>query len=55
MAKRKSVNVRRTGAYVVKAAESRSTMVPAKPSGHKSTPSPGDKALAQKLLSRRAK
>jgi hypothetical protein len=45
-----STKVRRAGAYIVKAAESRPSRVDSKSDGRKSTPSGEDKRLAQALL-----
>lgn len=50
---KKQVKVRRTGAYVVKAAESRSARVASKPSGRTHEPSGRDKQLAEALLNQR--
>jgi len=50
MAKQQSTKVRRAGAYIVKAAESRPSGVAGKASGRSSTPSTDDKNLAVALL-----
>jgi len=50
-----STKIRRAGAYIVKAAESRPSRVVSKSDGRASTPSGDDKRLAHALLkSRRA-
>jgi hypothetical protein len=45
-----STKIRRAGAYIVKAAESRPSRVHAKSDGRVSTPSGDDKRLARALL-----
>jgi hypothetical protein len=50
MAKQRSTKIRRTGAYIVKAAESRPSRVAAKDGVARSTPNTSDKRLAGALL-----
>ncbi len=50
MRNQQSTSIRRAGAYIVKAAESRPSRVLSKSDGRTSTPSSDDKRLAQALL-----
>lgn len=50
MSHQPSTRIRRAGAYIVKAAESRPSRVVSKSDGRTSTPSGADKRLAQALL-----
>lgn len=50
MSDQRSPKIRRAGAYVVKAGESRPSPVAAKSDGHTSPPTNRDKTLAQELL-----
>lgn len=50
MSNQPPTRIRRAGAYIVKAAESRPSRVVSKPAGRASTPSGDDKRLAQALL-----
>ncbi len=50
MSKQGSSRIRRTGAYVVKAAETRSTRVASKSTGRTQTPNSSDKKLVDALV-----
>jgi hypothetical protein len=50
MRNQQSTKIRRAGAYIVKAAESRPSRVLSESNGRSTTPSSADKRLAQALL-----